>query len=43
MHFPRGHKPEARLLAKDLGIDAVRPVVTGMRTDRLTVILLGLP
>ena len=43
VHFPRGHKPEARLLAKDLGIDAVRPVVNGMRTDRLTVVLLGLP
>ena len=43
VYFPRGHKPEARLLAKDLGIDAVLPVVTGMRTDRLTVVLLGLP
>jgi hypothetical protein len=43
VYFPQGHKPEARLLAKDLGIDAVQPVVTGMRTDRLTVVLLGLP
>jgi hypothetical protein len=43
VHFPHGHKAEARLLAKDLGIDAVRPLVTGMRTDRLTVVLLGLP
>ncbi len=43
VHFPRGHKPEARLLAKDLGIDDVRPIVNGMRPDRLTVVLLGLP
>ena len=43
VHFPRGHKAEARLLAKDLGIDAVLPATNGMRSDRLTVILLGLP
>jgi len=43
VHFPQGRRPEARLLAKDLGIDAVLPATTGMRTDRLTVILLGLP
>jgi hypothetical protein len=43
VHFPRGHKAEARLLAKDLGIDAVLRSTGGMRTDRLTVILLGLP
>jgi hypothetical protein len=43
VHFPRGRKAEARLLAKDLGIDAVLPSTGGMRSDRLTVILLGLP
>ena len=43
VHFPSGRKAEARLLAKDLGIDAVRPSTTGMRSDRLTVILLRLP
>ena len=43
VHFPRGRKAEARLLAKDLGIDAVLPSTSGMRSDRLTVILLGLP
>ncbi len=43
VHFPRGRKAEAQLLAKDLGIDAVLPSTGGMRADRLTVILLGLP
>ena len=43
VHFPGGRKAEARLLAKDLGIDAVLPSTSGMRSDRLTVILLGLP
>lgn len=43
VHFPRGKRAEARLLAKDLGIDAVLPATDGMRSDRLTVILLGLP
>ena len=43
VHFPRGSRAEARLLAKDLGIDAVLPATAGMRSDRLTVILLGLP
>ena len=43
VYFPRGHKAEARLLAKDLGINAVLRSIGGMRTDRLTVILLGLP
>jgi type IV secretory pathway VirB10-like protein len=43
VHFPGGRKAEARLLAKDLGIDAVLPSTRGMRSDRLTVILLGLP
>jgi LytR cell envelope-related transcriptional attenuator len=43
VHFPRGRKAEARLLAKDLGVDAVLPSTSGMRSDRLTVILLGLP
>lgn len=43
VHFPRGRRAEARLLAKDLGIDAVLPATTGMRSDRLTVLLLGLP
>jgi hypothetical protein len=43
VHFPPGHKAEARLLAKDLGIDAVLPSSSAMRPNRLTVILLGLP
>ena len=42
VHFPRGHKDEAKLLSKDLGIDTVLPSTGGMRSDRLTVILLGL-
>ena len=43
VHFPRGHKDEAELLAKDLGIDTVLPSTSGMRSNRLTVLLLGLP
>ena len=43
VHYPSGRKAEAKLLAKDLGIDAVVPSTAGMRSDRLTVILLSLP
>jgi hypothetical protein len=43
VHFPSGRKAEGRLLAQDLGIDAVLRSTAGMRTDRLTVILLRLP
>jgi hypothetical protein len=43
VHYPEGHKAEAQLLAKDLGIDAVLPRSSAMRSNRLTVVLLGLP
>ncbi|MFZ0139938.1 MAG: LytR C-terminal domain-containing protein [Aeromicrobium sp.] len=43
VHFPQGHKDEAQLLAKDLDINTVLPSTRGMRSNRLTVILLGLP
>ena len=43
VHFPEGHKDEAQLLAKDLDINSVLPSTRGMRSNRLTVILLGLP
>lgn len=43
VHYPAGHQDEAKLLAKDLGISAVLPSTDGMRSDRLTVILLSLP
>ena len=43
VHFPVGRQAEAQLLAQDLGVDAVLPAVSGMRSDRLTVLLLGLP
>ncbi len=43
VHYPEGHKDEARLLAKDLDIGSVMPSTRGMRSNRLTVILLGLP
>jgi hypothetical protein len=43
VHYPRGHKDEAQLLAKDLDVDSVLPSTRGMRSNRLTVILLGLP
>jgi hypothetical protein len=43
VHFPEGRKDEAQLLAKDLDIDSVMPSTRGMRSNRLTVILLGLP
>jgi hypothetical protein len=43
VHYPAGRRSEAKLLAKDLGIDAVVPSTAGMRSDRLTVILLSLP
>jgi cytoskeletal protein RodZ len=43
VHYPAGHEAEARLLAKDLGIDAVLPSTNGMSTVRLTVVLHRLP
>ncbi|MEH3032573.1 MAG: LytR C-terminal domain-containing protein [Aeromicrobium erythreum] len=39
--YPAGREAEARQLARDLDVDAVAPAVAGMRSDRLTVVLLA--
>lgn len=39
VYYPADLEDQARLLASDLGIDRLRPIVDGMRSDRLTVIL----
>jgi LytR cell envelope-related transcriptional attenuator len=39
VYFPPTLQPAAKLLAKDLGIRRVRPMIAPMRGDRLTVIL----
>ena len=41
MYYPPGLQAQAELLAKDVGIDRIRPAVAPMRTDRLTIILSG--
>jgi hypothetical protein len=41
VYFPERLRPEARLLALDLGIERTAPAVDPMRFDRLTVILTG--
>ncbi len=41
VYYPEGLQDQAELLAKDVGIDRVRPSVANMRTDRLTIILSG--
>ena len=39
VYFPSRLQPEAKLLARDLGIHRLRPAISPMRGDRLTVIL----
>ena len=39
VYYPERLHDQARLLARDLGVDRVLPAVTPMRFDRLTVIL----
>jgi hypothetical protein len=39
VYYPERLCEEARLLAKDLGIERTRPAISPMRFDRLTVIL----
>ncbi|GGF53288.1 hypothetical protein GCM10011519_28990 [Marmoricola endophyticus] len=39
VYYPASLEPAARLLAKDLGIDRVKPAVSPMRNDRLTLIV----
>jgi hypothetical protein len=39
VYFPARLKAAGALLAKDLGIDRVKPAIAPMRSDRLTVIL----
>ena len=41
VYFPPRLKEAGAMLARDLGIDRVRPAVAPMRFDRLTVILTG--
>lgn len=41
VYFPAGREAEAKLLADDLGIDAVAAALPGMSTERLTLVLLG--
>jgi len=39
VYYPARLQPQARLLARDLGIERLRPAIAPMRFDRLTVIL----
>lgn len=41
VYYPPRLRTEAKLLAKDLGIDRLKPAIAPMRMDRLTVILTG--
>ena len=41
VYYPSGLQAQAELLADDVGIARVRPSVSPMRTDRLTIILSG--
>ncbi|KQX71766.1 hypothetical protein ASD10_17530 [Aeromicrobium sp. Root472D3] len=41
VYYPPGLQAQAELLAADVGIARVRPSVSPMRTDRLTIILSG--
>lgn len=43
VYYLPGTYAQAQLLARDLGADRLRPRVSGMRTDRLTVILNSRP
>jgi hypothetical protein len=41
VYYPPGLQSQAERLAKDVGIGRVRPSVSPMRSDRLTIILSG--
>ena len=41
VYYPPALQAQAELLAADVGIERVRPSVSPMRTDRLTIILSG--
>lgn len=41
VYYPAGRETEAKQLAKDIGVEVTAPAVSGMRTDRLTVVLLS--
>lgn len=43
VYYPEGLQAQAELLARDVGIERVRPRVSPMRTDRLTIILSATP
>lgn len=40
VYYPDGHQGAAQRLAADLGIAAVEPATSGMKPDRLTVLVL---
>lgn len=41
IYYPKRLKPQAELLAHDLDVNRVKPAVSPMRSDRLTMILTG--
>lgn len=43
VYYPAGLQSQAEVLARDVGIQRIRPSVAPMRTDRLTIILSGTP
>ncbi len=43
VYYPTGKEAAARSLARELGVDRIRPRVKGMLTDRLTVVLTADP
>lgn len=43
VYYPAGKEAAARSLARELGVDRIRPRVKGMLTDRLTVVLTADP
>jgi hypothetical protein len=43
VYYPAGLEPQARLLARDLGVRRLHPAISPMSFDRLTVILTGAP
>jgi hypothetical protein len=43
VYYPPPLREQARLLARDLGVDRLHPAISPMTDDRLTVILVGAP
>jgi hypothetical protein len=41
VYYPERLAPAAKMLARDLGIKRLKPAISPMRLDRLTVILTG--